>query len=108
METKPSTPEEQKPLEQPVTPTKPSEPLETKPSTPVTTEEPKQLEQKLKPVTPTTSTETKSSDLKDSTKPKELPKTSEYAKQRNITIMALLSLVGLGSVVSYMKLRKRD
>lgn len=108
VETKPSTPEEQKPLEQPVTPTKPSEPLETKPSAPVTTEKPKQLEQKLKPVTPTTSTETKSSDLKDSTKPKELPKTSEYAKQRNITIMALLSLVGLGSVVSYMKLRKRD
>ena len=111
VETKPSTPEEQKPLEQPVTPTiptKPSEPLETKPSAPVTTEKPKQLEQTLKPVTPKISTETKSSDLKDSTKPKELPKTSEHAKQRNTTIITLLSLVGLGSVVSYMKLRKRD
>ena len=111
VETKPSIPEEQKPLEQPVTPTiptKPSEPLETKPSAPVTTEKPKQLEQTLKPVTPKISTETKSSDLKDSTKPKELPKTSEHAKQRNTTIITLLSLVGLGSVVSYMKLRKRD
>ena len=136
VETKPSTPEEQKPLEQPetptiptkpietkpVAPTKPSEPLETKPSVPVTTEQPKQSEQPLKPVTPTISTETKSSDskdstkstetkpsdLKDSTKPKELPKTNEQAKQRNTTIIALLSFVGLGGLATYFGFRKRE
>ena len=41
-------------------------------------------------------------------KPKELPKTSEQAKQRNTAIVALLSVVGLGGLVSYFGLRKRD
>ena len=41
-------------------------------------------------------------------KPKELPKTSEQAKQRNTAIVALLSVVGLGGLVSYLGLRKRD
>ena len=40
--------------------------------------------------------------------PKELPKTSEQAKQRNTAIVALLSVVGLGGLVSYFGLRKRD
>jgi uncharacterized protein YabE (DUF348 family) len=41
-------------------------------------------------------------------KPKELPKTSEQAKQRNTAIIALLSLVGLGGLATYLGLRKRD
>ena len=41
-------------------------------------------------------------------KPKELPKTSEQAKQRNIAIIALLSVVGLGGLATYLGLRKRD
>ena len=41
-------------------------------------------------------------------KPKELPKTSEQSKQRNTAIIALLSVVGLGGLVSYLGLRKRD
>ena len=40
--------------------------------------------------------------------PKELPKTSEQAKQRNTAIIALLSVVGLGGLVTYLGLRKRD
>ena len=57
-------------------------------------------------------TETKSSDPKGSAKPKEtpkeLPKTSEQAKQRNTVIVALLSLVGLGGLVTYLGFRKRN
>ena len=41
-------------------------------------------------------------------KPKELPKTSEQAKQRNTAIVALLSVVGLGGLVTYLGLRRRD
>ena len=41
-------------------------------------------------------------------KPKELPKTSEQSKQRNTAIIALLSVVGLGGLVTYFGLRKRD
>ena len=40
--------------------------------------------------------------------PKELPKTSEQSKQRNTAIIALLSVVGLGGLVAYLGLRKRD
>ena len=40
--------------------------------------------------------------------PKELPKTSEQAKQRNTAIIALLSIVGLGGLATYLGLRKRD
>ena len=40
--------------------------------------------------------------------PKELPKTSEQAKQRNTAIVALLSVVGLGGLATYLGLRKRD
>ena len=41
-------------------------------------------------------------------KPKQLPKTSEQAKQRNTAIIALLSVVGLGGLATYLGLRKRD
>ena len=41
-------------------------------------------------------------------KPKQLPKTSEQAKQRNTAIIALLSVVGLGGLSTYLGLRKRD
>ena len=40
--------------------------------------------------------------------PKELPKTSEQAKQRNTAIIALLSVVGLGGLATYLGLRKRN
>ena len=40
--------------------------------------------------------------------PKELPKTSEQAKQRNTAIIALLLVVGLGGLATYLGLRKRD
>ncbi len=40
--------------------------------------------------------------------PKELPKTSEQSKQRNTAIIALLSVVGLGGLATYLGLRKRD
>ena len=40
--------------------------------------------------------------------PKELPKTSERLKQRNTVIVVLLSVVGLGGLVTYFGLRKRD
>ena len=40
--------------------------------------------------------------------PKELPKTSEQAKHRNTAIIALLSVVGLGGLATYLGLRKRD
>ena len=40
--------------------------------------------------------------------PKELPKTSEQSKQRNTAIIALLSIVGLGGLATYLGLRKRD
>ena len=75
-----------------------TKPKETKPSDPKDSAKPK---------------ETKSSDPKDATKPtetkpKELPKTSEQAKQRNTAIIALLSIVGLGGLATYLGLRKRD
>ena len=41
-------------------------------------------------------------------KPKELPKTNEQSKQRNTVIVALLSVVGLGGLVTYFGLRKRN
>ena len=133
----PITTEEPKQPEKPVTPsnpveTKPSDPKdsekpkETKPSDPKDSEKPKET----KPSDPKDSTkpkETKSSDPKDSTKPKEtkssdpkdatkptetkpkeLPKTSEQAKQRNTAIIALLSVVGLSGLATYLGLRKRD
>ena len=40
--------------------------------------------------------------------PKELPKTSEQSKQRNTAIIALLSVVGLGGLATYLGLRKRN
>ena len=136
VETKPSEPT--KPVEElpkPVTPTIPTKPVETKPSDPITTEEPtkpvtpsnpvetkpsdpkdSEKPKETKPSDPKDSTkpkETKSSDPKDATKPtetkpKELPKTSEQAKQRNTAIIALLSVVGLSGLATYLGLRKRD
>ena len=41
-------------------------------------------------------------------KPKELPKTSEQTKQRHTAIVALLTVVGLGGLATYLGLRKRD
>ena len=40
--------------------------------------------------------------------PKELPKTSEQSKQRTTAVLGLLSVVGLGGLVTYFGLRKRD
>ena len=40
--------------------------------------------------------------------PKELPKTSEQSKQRTTAVFGLLSVVGLGGLVAYLGLRKRD
>ena len=40
--------------------------------------------------------------------PKELPKTNERLKQRNTVIVVLLSVVGLGGLVTYFGLRKCD
>ena len=40
--------------------------------------------------------------------PKELPKTSEQSKRHNTAIIALLSVVGLGGLATYLGLRKRD
>ena len=40
--------------------------------------------------------------------PKELPKTSEQSKQRTTAVLGLLSVVGLGGLVAYLGLRKRD
>ena len=115
----PTKPVETKPVEtkpsEPVKPTEPSKPIEAKPSDPITTEEPtKPKETKSSdPKDSTKPKETKSSDPKDATKPtetkpKELPKTSEQAKQRNTAIIALLSIVGLGGLATYLGLRKRD
>ena len=114
VETKPSDPKDsEKPKETKSSDPKDSEkPKETKPSDPKDSTKPKET----KPSDPKDSTkpkETKSSDPKDSTKPtetkpKELPKTSEQAKQRNTAIIALLSIVGLGGLATYLGLRKRD
>ena len=113
-ETKPSDPKDsEKPKEtKPSDPKNPTKPTETKPSDPKDSETPKET----KPSDPKDSEkpkETKSSDPKDATKPtetkpKELPKTSEQAKQRNTAIITLLSVVGLGGLVTYFGLRKRD
>ena len=114
VETKPSDPKDsEKPKE-----TKPSDPKdsekskETKPSDPKNPTKPTETKSS-DPKDATKPTETKSSDPKDATKPtetkpKELPKTSEQAKQRNTAIITLLSVVGLGGLVTYFDLRKRD
>ena len=114
VETKPSDPKDsEKPKEtKPSDPKDSEKPKETKPSDPKDSEKPKET----KPSDPKDSTkpkETKSSDPKDATKPtetkpKELPKTSEQAKQRNTAIIALLSVVGLSGLATYLGLRKRD
>ena len=113
-ETKPSDPKDsEKPKEtKPSDPKDATKPKETKPSDPKDATKPKET----KPSDPKDATkpkETKFSDPKDSekpteTKPKELPKTSEQAKQRNTAIITLLSVVGLGGLVTYFGLRKRD
>ena len=123
VETKPSEPIT---TEEPTKPVTPSNPVETKPSDPKDSEKPKETKpsdpkdsekpKETKPSDPkdaTKPTETKSSDPKDATKPtetkpKELPKTSEQAKQRNTAIITLLSVVGLGGLLTYFGLRKRD
>ena len=127
-ETKPSDPKNPtKPTEtKPSDPKNPTKPTETKPSDPKDSEKPKETKpsdpkdsekpKETKPSDPkdaTKPTETKSSDPKDATKPtetkpKELPKTSEQAKQRNTAIITLLSVVGLGGLLTYFGLRKRD
>ena len=109
VETKPSDPIT---TDEPTKPVTPSNPVETKPSDPKDSEKPKETKPS-DPKNPTKPTETKSSDPKDTTKPtetksKELPKTSEQAKQRNTAIIALLSVVGLGGLATYLGLRKRN
>ena len=79
---------------------------EPKAETPKTTETPKKEEPKVetpKAEQPKTTEEPKAKET-----PKQLPKTSEQAKQRNTAIIALLSVVGLGGLVTYLGLRKRD
>ena len=134
VETKPSEPvkptEPFKPVEakpsDPITTEEPTKPKETKSSDPKDVTKPKETKSS-DPKDSTKPKETKSSDPKDSTKPKEtkpsdpkdstkpketkpkeLPKTSEQAKQRNTAIIALLSIVGLGGLATYLGLRKRD
>ena len=137
VETKPSDPITTEEPTKPVTPSNPVEtkpfdpkdsekPKETKPSDPKDSTKPKETKSS-DPKDSTKPKETKSSDPKDSTKPKEtkssdpkdltkptetkpkeLPKTSEQAKQRNTAIIALLSIVGLGGLATYLGLRKRD
>ena len=89
-----------------------TKPKETKSSDPKDSTKPKETKSS-DPKDSTKPKETKPSDPKDSTKPKEtkpkeLPKTSEQAKQRNTAIIALLSIVGLGGLATYLGLRKRD
>ena len=89
-----------------------TKPKETKSSDPKDATKPKETKSS-DPKDSTKPKETKSSDPKDATKPtetkpKELPKTSEQAKQRNTAIIALLSIVGLGGLATYLGLRKRD
>ena len=67
-----------------------------------TTEQPKTTEAP-KTEQPKTTEEPKAKET-----PKQLPKTSEQAKQRNTVIVALLSVVGLGGLATYLGLRKRD
>ena len=79
---------------------------EPKVETPKTTEVPKKEEPKVeepKAEQPKTTEEPKAKET-----PKQLPKTSEQAKQRNTAIIALLSVVGLGGLATYLGLRKRD
>ena len=113
-ETKPSDPKDStKPKETKSSDPKDStKPKETKSSDPKDLTKPKETKSS-DPKNPTKPTETKSSDPKDATKPtetkpKELPKTSEQVKQRNTAIITLLSVVGLGGLVTYFGLRKRD
>ena len=67
---------------------------EPKAETPKTTEAPKEAPKNEEPKAKET--------------PKQLPKTNEQAKQRNTVIGALLSVVGLGGLVTYLDFRKRD
>ena len=113
-ETKPSDPKDsEKPKETKSSDPKDStKPKETKSSDPKDATKPKETKSS-DPKDATKPKETKSSDPKDATKPtetkpKELPKTSEQAKQRNTAIIALLSVVGLGGLATYLGLRKRD
>ena len=113
-ETKPSDPKDStKPKEtKPSDPKDSTKPKETKPSDPKDSTKPKETKSS-DPKDSTKPKETKSSDPKDATKPtetkpKELPKTSEQAKQRNTAIIALLSVVGLSGLATYLGLRKRD
>ena len=113
-ETKPSDPKDsEKPKEtKPSDPKDSEKPKETKPSDPKDSTKPKETKSS-DPKDSTKPKETKSSDPKDATKPtetkpKELPKTSEQAKQRNTAIIALLSVVGLSGLATYLGLRKRD
>ena len=85
---------------------KPEVPKEEPKAETPTTEAPK-TEQPKTTETPKTEPKT-TEEPKAKETPKELPKTSEQAKQRNTAIVALLSVVGLGGLVTYFGLRKRD
>ena len=71
-----------------------------------TTEAPKTEQPKTTETPKTEPKTTEESKAKET--PKQLPKTSEQAKQRNTVIVALLSVVGLGGLATYLGLRKRD
>ena len=79
---------------------------EPKVETPKTTEVPKKEEPKVE--APRTEQPKTTEEPKAKETPKQLPKTSEQAKQRNTAIIALLSVVGLGGLATYLGLRKRD
>ena len=85
---------------------------EPKAETPTTTETPKKEEPKVEQPKTTEAPKTEQPKTTEEPKaketPKELPKTSEQAKQRNTAIIALLSVVGLGGLATYLGLRKRD
>ena len=69
----------------------------------VGTKKPEVPKEEPKVETPKTTEEPKAKET-----PKQLPKTSEQSKQRNTAIIALLSVVGLGGLATYLGLRKRD
>ena len=74
----------------------------------VGTKKPETPKEEPKVETPKTTEGPKKEEPKPKETPKQLPKTNEQAKQRNTVIVALLSVVGLGGLVTYLGLRKRE
>ena len=74
----------------------------------VGTKKPETPKEEPKVETPKTTEAPKKEEPKSKETPKQLPKTNEQVKQRNTVIVTLLSVVGLGGLVTYFGLRKRD